>query len=154
MFGLSSYEAQAAVSLLIAALLGAAMGLERSLSGKHAGMRTYALVSLGSCAFVVVGTIASLKLSLFSGLNPLIIASNVVVGIGFIGAGLAAFSREHPVELTTATGIWVAAAVGMAAGYQLFGIALSVVVISVVILAVLSKIEHRLRQKFGSETSE
>ena len=62
-------------ALVIAALLGAVLGIERSIAGKHAGMRTYALVSMGSCLFVVVGTLASLELSFFSSVNPLALAS-------------------------------------------------------------------------------
>ena len=68
---------------------GDLLGLERSIAGKHAGMRTYALVSLGSCLFVIVGTLASYQLSIFSGINPLQIAGSIVIGIGFIGSGLA-----------------------------------------------------------------
>src|SRR6185437_10948996 len=100
-------EATMSWRLIVAAILGTLLGLERSLRGKHAGMRTYALVALGSCLFVVAGTLASFELGMFSGINPLVIAANVVVGIGFIGAGLAVFRGEHPVELTTATGLWV-----------------------------------------------
>ena len=87
------------VRLVAAALLGGLLGLERSIAGKHAGMRTYAMVSLGSALFVGVGTIASFQLSMFSGVNPLQIASNVVVAIGFLGVGLTVFRGEHPVEL-------------------------------------------------------
>ncbi len=75
-------------ALVIAAVLGACFGLERSIAGKHAGMRTYALVSLGSCLFVIIGTLSSLQLSFFSGINPVQIAGSIVIGIGFIGAGL------------------------------------------------------------------
>src|SRR6266481_638432 len=93
--------------LVLAAALGAALGLERSLAGKHAGMRTYALVSTGSAMFVIIGTLASYQLASFTGINPLQIASNVVLGVGFLGTGLAVFRGDHPVELTTAAGLWV-----------------------------------------------
>ena len=136
-------------SLVMATILGAIMGLERSLAGKHAGMRTYALVALGSCLFVVVGTLASFEMSFFSGLNPLQIASSVVIGIGFIGSGLAALHGGNPVELTTASGLWVAAAVGMACGFGLYVIAIATVVVSVVILSLFSRVEHRLRVRYG-----
>jgi putative Mg2+ transporter-C (MgtC) family protein len=78
-------DAGLAGALIIAAVLGGILGLERSLAGKHAGMRTYALVSLGSCLFSMVGTLASFQLSFMPGINPLGIAASIVVGIGFIG---------------------------------------------------------------------
>src|SRR3989344_4624095 len=79
-------ESEFIVPLAVAAVLGSLLGLERSLAGKHAGMRTYAMVSLGSCLFVVVGTLSALQLSMFPGLNPIQIAASIVIGIGFIGA--------------------------------------------------------------------
>src|SRR6185437_15380794 len=103
--------------LVLAAALGAVLGLERSLAGKHAGMRTYALVSTGSAMFVITGVMASYQLQMFAGVNPLQISSNVVLGVGFLGTGLAVFRGDHPVELTTAAGLWVAAGIGMAAGF-------------------------------------
>lgn len=136
--------------LLIAAALGAAVGLERSIAGKHAGMRTYALVSLGSCLFVLVGTLSALQLSFFSGLNPHQIAASVVIGIGFIGAGLAAVRGEkHMGELTTASGIWLVAGVGMACGYGLYSVALAAAIIGVAVLSLLLKVENKVRQHFG-----
>lgn len=140
--------------LCVAALLGGCLGLERSIAGKHAGMRTYALVSLGSCLFTVVGTLASFQLSMFAGLNPLIIASNVVLGVGFIGAGLAVFRGEHPVELTTASGIWVVAGVGMACGFGFYTLAAGTAVLGVVIFSVFAKLERRISSRFGIQHEE
>ena len=136
--------------LIVAAVLGACMGLERSLSGKHAGMRTYALVSLGSCLFTVAGLVASYQLVAFSGVNPLQIAASVVIGIGFIGSGLA-LRTEHAAEITTASGIWLAAAVGMTAGFGYFAVALASAVLGLLIFSVLSKLENRLRRRYGSK---
>ncbi len=137
--------------LVVAAVLGACMGLERSLSGKHAGMRTYALVSLGSCLFTAAGLVASYQLASFAGTNPLQIAASIVIGIGFIGSGLAVMRGENHAELTTATGIWLVAAVGMTAGFGYFAVALAAAVLGVLIFSVLSKVENRLRSRFGRE---
>ena len=134
--------------LCVAALLGCGLGLERSIAGKHAGMRTYALVSLGSCLFVVIGILSSYQMSMFAGLNPVGIASSIVIGIGFIGAGLSGLRGEHP-ELTTASGIWLAAGVGMSAGFGFYTIALAAAVIGVVMFLVFGKLEHRLSQRYG-----
>jgi putative Mg2+ transporter-C (MgtC) family protein len=135
------------VPLVIAAVLGACLGLERTLAGKHAGMRTYALVSLGSAVFALIGTLASYQLSAFGGINPLQIAGSVVIGIGFIGAGLAAGgSTGGRGELTTASGIWVAAGIGMACGFGLYALAVLTALIAMVILSLLLHVENAVRE--------
>jgi len=141
-------ESEFIVPLAVAALLGSLLGLERSLAGKHAGMRTYAMVSLGSCLFVVVGTLSALQLSMFPGLNPIQIAASIVIGIGFIGAGLSALHGEHP-ELTTASGIWVAAGVGMASGFGFYSVATASVVLGLIIFWFFAKLEHRMSERYG-----
>jgi len=136
--------------ILAAAILGGLLGLERSIAGKHAGMRTYALVSMGSALFVGIGVIASFQLSLFSGINPLQIAGNVVLGVGFIGAGLAVFRGEHPVELTTASGLWVAAGIGMACGFGLYLLAAGTALLGMVIFTVIARLEYHISKRFGT----
>lgn len=139
--------------LVVAMVLGACLGLERSLAGKHAGMRTYSLVSLGSATLVVVGTLASYQLSMFAGVNPLQIAGSIVIGIGFIGSGLAALHGDRPAELTTAAGIWAVAAIGMACGFGLYVIATTATVLSIIVFTFLSKLEYRLRTQWGKDNS-
>jgi len=144
-------EAAMAWSLLIAALLGTLLGIERSVAGKHAGMRTYALVSLGSCLFVLIGTIASTQLfQVFGGVNPLQIAGSIVIGIGFIGSGLVAFKGDTHVELTTASGIWVVAGIGMACGFGLYTLAVVTTVIAAAILSIFLRFENGIRRKLGN----
>ena len=139
------------LGLLVSALLGAALGLERSIAGKHAGMRTYALVSLGSALFTVVGALVSYQYAIFSSTNPLHLAGFVIVGIGFIGAGLASLrAGENHVELTTATGIWVAAGVGIACGFGLYQIAIAATVLALLIFTLFLRLENRIRMRFGT----
>lgn len=135
--------------LVVATLLGVLLGLERSLSGKHAGMRTYSIVSLGSATFVIVGILSAYQMSLFAGINPVQIASSVVIGIGFIGAGLATLRGEHP-ELTTASGIWLASGVGMACGFGLYEIAAAAAVLGIIIFWFFAKLEHTLNVRYGT----
>lgn len=139
------------LSLIASALLGALLGLERSIAGKHAGMRTYAFVSLGSCLFVIIGTLSSIQLSFFPGVNPLQIAGSIVIGIGFIGSGLAVFRGDHPVELTTATGIWVAAGVGMACGFGFYLLATVTTVIGLAIFTLFLRVENKIREQYVKE---
>jgi len=142
-------------SLLAAAVLGALLGIERSVAGKQAGMRTYALVSMGSCLFVIVGTLSSALLSgAFPGVDPLRIASSIVVGIGFIGSGIALARRDEHVELTTASGIWVAAGVGMACGFGLYLLAFAATVFTVAIFSVLLTVENKIRKNSKSEKAQ
>lgn len=136
--------------LLVATLLGALLGLERSLAGKHAGMRTYALVSMGSALFTLAGIAASFQFAIFPSVNPLQLAGFVIVGIGFIGSGLAVFRGEHPVELTTASGIWVVAGIGIAAGLGLEAMALAATIIGILVFSVLARIERSIRIRYGS----
>lgn len=148
-WNLSLSEADFVWPLVVAAVLGAALGLERSIAGKHAGMRTYALVSLGAALFTVIGVVASLQFGSFGSIDPLRIAASVVMGIGFIGAGLAALRGEHA-ELTTASGVWVAAGVGMACGFGLYLLAFATTVLGLIIFSLFLKGENFLRTRYGT----
>lgn len=138
--------------LFAALMLGAVLGLERSIAGKHAGMRTYALVSLGSALFTVIGIVTSYQFSIFSGLNPTQIVGSVVIGVGFIGAGLISFRKDgSSVELTTTAGIWVVAGIGMASGFGLFWLALITTVLAFITFALLDRVEYALQARFGKD---
>jgi putative Mg2+ transporter-C (MgtC) family protein len=130
------------------------LGLERSLAGKHAGMRTYALVSLGSALFTLLGVLASYDMSFMSGINPLQLAGSVIIGIGFIGSGLSVFRGEHPVELTTATGVWLAAGIGMACGFGYYLLAAAATLLGLIIFTFFFRIETALQRRFGYQGRE
>jgi putative Mg2+ transporter-C (MgtC) family protein len=144
------FESEFVWRLVIAALLGGILGVERSLAGKHAGMRTYALVSMGSALFTIAGIAASYQFALFPGVNPLHLAGFVIVGIGFIGSGLAGFGNDHPAELTTASGIWVVSGIGVSAGMGYAALALTATVLSVLIFSVFARVERNIRIRFAS----
>jgi putative Mg2+ transporter-C (MgtC) family protein len=99
--------------LAIAAGLGAAVGIERELREREAGIRTHLLVSLGACLFTIVGAYGFHN---FSGVDPTRIAAQVVTGIGFLGAGAIIRDGISVRGLTTAASLWIVAAIGMAAG--------------------------------------
>src|SRR3989338_7456924 len=101
--------------LTLAAVLGMLIGFEREYRGKPAGLRTYMLVTLGATLFTIM-SYASLSGDLGrSSFDPSRIASHVVVGIGFIGGCLIFLKGERMEGVTTAAGLWAAAAIGMAA---------------------------------------
>jgi len=142
--------------VLLAALLGAVIGTERELSRKPAGIRTYALVSMGSCLFTVISIFAADMArvilddpSAFSDVGR--IAAQVVVGIGFIGAGLAISHGSKVRGITTAAGVWVAAAVGMAVGFRMYAAAVFTALLALLIFVLLWQVEVRLVKKYASE---
>ena len=116
------------VRLLTAAVAGALVGLEREVHGKDAGMRTFALVSLGACVFgILSGTVTGAP-------DPTRIAAQVVSGIGFLGAGVIMRGKSHVIGLTTAATMWVAAAVGLAIAYGRFALGIATTLIVLVVL--------------------
>jgi putative Mg2+ transporter-C (MgtC) family protein len=103
--------------LLIALGLCSAIGAERYLSGKAAGLRTHILVGLGAAMFTIISGYA------FKTASPDRIAAQVVTGIGFIGGGAILKERGSIKGLTTAAGLWAVAAIGMAAGAGMYAVA-------------------------------
>lgn len=125
--------------IMLAAFLGLVMGFERHHSGKAAGLRTYALVAMGAALFTIMSVNGFAE---FKGISdPTRVASQVVVGIGFLGAGLIFVKGGSVVGLTTAAGLWVAAAIGMAIGLQMYTAAIFTSVLSLIILWPLKKLE-------------
>ena len=113
------------IRVAIALALGSLLGLERTFAGKRAGMRTYAMVALGSALFILISDTVFAVFDDPSAISPLTLGASIISGIGFIGAGLLIFHNDNKVTgLTTAAGLWVAAGVGMAAGFGFFTIAL------------------------------
>lgn len=134
--------------LILAVILGAFIGVEREMARKSAGMRTHALVALGSALFTVAP-------SLLTGptVDPTRIAAQVVTGIGFLGAGIIFFepSHERVKGLTTAAGVWVAAAIGMAVGFGLVEVAVWATLITILIFWVMWPIEQKFVKKFSRD---
>jgi putative Mg2+ transporter-C (MgtC) family protein len=129
--------------LFLAFFLGAFLGFEREWRRKAAGLRTYSLVALGACLFTVI-SIYGFRVAGSASLDPSRIASQVVVGIGFIGAGVI-FSKGDAVRgLTTAAGLWLSAAIGVAVGVKMFAVAIFATLLGVFILSVLRWSEYIL----------
>jgi putative Mg2+ transporter-C (MgtC) family protein len=127
-----------------AMLLGGLIGVERLFAGKTAGMRTYSLVSLGSAVFVLVGIIVTENgTALF---DPMRMASQIIVGVGFLGAGLIIFRGNKVSGLTTAAGLWLAAAVGMSVGFGLFDLAIITTFLTLFIFIALGYVKKKLER--------
>lgn len=104
------------VRMLVAALVGGAIGYERELRGKVAGIRTHVLVALGACLFMIISQYGFTGADKFDASR---VAASVVGGLGFLGGGIIMKNR-HVSGLTTAAGIWVTGAIGMAAGAAMY----------------------------------
>jgi putative Mg2+ transporter-C (MgtC) family protein len=137
-----------AAKLVLAVILGALLGLERSLARKTAGMRTYTLVSMGAALFVIIAEMVAAHYSTLGirVFDPLRVASQVIVGIGFLGAGLIIFQDNKLRGLTTAAGLWVAAGIGMAVGYGLYILAAMVTILTLFVFTVLWYVEQYLEK--------
>lgn len=144
-FGIGSGRllAQVIVRVIVAAFLGGLVGIQREKAGKPAGVRTHMLVCLGTA--VVVLSSAGMGMNL-DGQSRVI--QGIVTGIGFIGAGSILKVGEHDIRgLTTAAGLWMTAAIGVACGGGEIGIALISAVLTVIVLALAGVLERREEDK-------
>lgn len=123
-----------------AVLLGAVVGIERERAGKPAGLRTHMLVSLGTAVVVIACQDSGMSLD---GLSRVI--QGMVTGIGFIGAGtILKLNEQREIQgLTTAAGLWMTAAIGVAAGLGILGVAVIGTVVTVLVLVLEHFIDSR-----------
>src|SRR3954468_2827119 len=129
-------QLDASLRLLVAALLSAAVGLNRERFDHPAGLRTHMLVGMGACLFTVMSMMA------FPGGDPSRIASQIVVGIGFLGAGSIIQTNRRGIRgITTAAGIWATAAIGMACGTGLYLLATVAALLIWLVLSVVGRLE-------------
>jgi len=128
------------IKLLLAAILGGIIGIEREIRDKPAGLRTNILICVGSTLFMSIST----KVAQLLGGDPTRIAAQIISGIGFLGAGAVLHSHGFVLGLTTAATIWVVAGVGMALGSGMYLVAVFATAMSLVTLYFLSFIEDRI----------
>jgi putative Mg2+ transporter-C (MgtC) family protein len=139
----------------LAAVLGAVIGFDRELHRKPAGLRTHALVSLGACVFMVIGMLTAVDPTLDLA-APGRVIQGIVAGVGFIGAG-AIFrqgDRSMGHGLTTASTIWMVAALGTAAGAGLWRTALAVTAMAVVILLLGDPVDRYMQRRAEESASK
>jgi putative Mg2+ transporter-C (MgtC) family protein len=136
---------QIIAQLTLAAALGMLIGAEREHKGKAAGLRTYMLVSLGSALFTILSSNVGADAAGYV-VDPTRIAAQVVVGIGFIGAGLIILRDDRVEGLTTAAGLWVTAAIGMAIGFEFYSAAIFTTFAALFALWVLTHLDKKLHK--------
>ena len=142
-----------AIRLSVALVMGFALGLERELTNKYAGLRTHILVCLGACVFTLLSiygfpTFAdgdNVIVSQATGVRDTArIAAQIVTGIGFIGAGTVLRNGPMVFGLTTAATLWIAASIGMACGAGMFDVAVISTILSVAVLTLIRVFEKQI----------
>ncbi len=144
------------IRLFIALFLGMLIGAERLFANKYtpAGMKTHSMVSTGSALFVIISELIAWRYAATQGFDPTRIASQIVVGVGFLGAGLIMLQGSQLRGLTTAGGLWVTAAVGMAAGFGFYSLAIISTVMILFIFVAVNFLEGPIRKISGDLDNE
>lgn len=132
------------IKILIAVLIGGIIGFERELHSKAAGLRTITLITVGAAMFTILS-------SKFADTATSRVASNIVTGVGFLGAGAILFAEGKVKGLTTASSIWVAAALGMAVGLGQYILGVATALLVVIVLDLFTRLDRWLAVK-GKES--
>lgn len=126
------------ISVILAVVFGAAIGLEREINGKAAGLRTNILICLGAAVFTIIS-------KEMGGVSITRISAQIVTGVGFIGAGAIIQDRGGVFGLTTAATIWLVASIGTACGAGLYALAVITTLMAVLVLIGLGNVEKPVR---------
>lgn len=129
--------------LMVSMVLGSAIGYERKLKGQTAGLRTFALISMGATLAMLISIYVPQEYMGLKNGDPGRIAAQVVTGIGFLGAGAIIQMKGSVRGLTTAAGIWMVATIGMTVGLGMYWLAIAATLLILVILHLFERIEHR-----------
>lgn len=145
------YELAVFIKLVLAAVAGGLIGFERELHGRPAGLRTHLLVAVGACLMMVISEAFHLKYAGFDAQSALRIdpgrtAAQIVVGIGFLGAGVIIKEGITVRGLTTAASLWLVAGLGMAFGIGLFAPGVMATVMALISLILLKKLEPMINK--------
>lgn len=135
--------------LAIAMVLGAVIGTERAVLAKQAaGTRTFGLVALGSCLLIVMSNYVDSAYLGVINFDPMRLAAGIVTGIGFLGAGVIIFRNDGLHGVTTAAGLWIVAAVGMAVGFGMYSVSIFATLLALVMFTGMWYIENRFKHFF------
>ncbi|MBQ7471594.1 MAG: MgtC/SapB family protein [Prevotella sp.] len=142
--------------IFVAAVLGGLIGLEREYRAKEAGFRTHFLVALGSALFMIISAYGfeGALVSAEHRLDVSRIAAQVVTGIGFIGAGTIIFQKNAVRGLTTAAGVWVVAAIGLACGAGMYLLATASTILVLIGLEAFNYFLHKFNHHSPGRHSE
>ena len=135
--------------LLLAMVLGGIIGTERAVIAKQAaGTRTFGLVALGACLFIVTGNFVDTAYLGVASLDPMRVAAGIIMGIGFLGGGIIVFRGDVVHGTTTAAGLWIAAGVGIAVGFGMYAVAIFTTILSLLMFTGMWYLENRFKHWF------
>ena len=141
--------------LILAVILGAIIGTERAVvAHQAAGTRTFGLVALGACLFIVAGNYVDNAFLGIVNFDPMRIAAAIVTGIGFIGGGLIIFRGESLHGVTTAVGLWIAAALGIAVGFGMYAVSIFSTILVLLVFTGIWYLENRFKHWFTVHNPE
>jgi putative Mg2+ transporter-C (MgtC) family protein len=137
------------IKLVVALLLGGIIGTERAvLARQPAGTRTFALVAVAACLFILMSNYVDSAYLGVVNFQPLQLAAGAVTGIGFIGAGLIIVRNDTVHGITTAASLWIVTALGMAVGYGLYAVAIFATILTLIVFTGMWYIESRFKHWF------
>lgn len=135
------------IALIIALVLGTILGIERTIAGKTAGLRTYALVSMGACLFLLLAKAIS-PIAIAGSPGIMYVLAGIIMGIGFIGGGAIMHNhlhnQDHTSGLTTAAGLWLAAGIGATVGLGYVPMAILATVLTLIVFTLFWFLEHKV----------
>ena len=141
--------------LVLATVLGGIIGTERAVMARQAaGTRTFGLVALGACLFVITANYVDLAHLGIVNFDPMRVAAAIITGVGFLGGGLIIFRGETQHGITTAAVLWISSAVGIAVGFGLYSIALFSTFLVLLIFTGMWYLENRFKHWFEDRKPE
>ena len=141
--------------LVLAMILGGVIGTERAVIARQAaGTRTFGLVALGACLFILTASYVDTQYLGVVNFDPMHIASGIITGIGFIGGGLIIFRGDTLHGVTTAAGLWITTAVGMAVGFGLYQVAIFATLLTILMFTGMWYIEDQFKKWFAGHATE
>jgi putative Mg2+ transporter-C (MgtC) family protein len=141
------------LKLFVAMLVGGVIGTERAILARQtAGTRTFGLVALGACLFVIVGNYVNTAFTGVGDVQPTYMASAIITGIGFLGGGLIIFHHQSLHGITTAAGLWITAAIGMAIGFGLYSVSIFAALLALIMFTGMWYIENKFKEWFADHT--
>ena len=141
------------LKMVLAMVLGGVIGTERALlAHQSAGTRTFGLVALGACLFVVTNNYVNSAFIGIGNIMPLAMPAAIVTGIGFLGGGLIIFRADALHGVTTAAGLWMVAAIGVAVGFGMYAVSIFATILSLVLFTGMWYMENRFKHWFDMRT--
>lgn len=141
--------------LIIAMLLGGLIGTERAVVARQvAGTRTFGLVAMGACLFILAGNYVNNAYLGVVNFHPSYVVAAVVQGIGFLGAGMIIFRGDTVHGITTAAGLWITAAIGVSVGLGMYDVAVFTTLLTLIMFTGMWYVENRFKQWFAAGMPE